>query len=623
MVDEFQDTNPLQLEILGFLDRGNVFTVGDELQSIYGFRHADVGVFRARRAALAAQAATATLATSFRARPEILETIDAAFGDAQGASWVALRPGRDEPPDDEPRVELLLTDAAAWEGAGLPELGEGLPAAPAARHAEARLVAQRIADIVRSGEAQAGDVAVLLRAATDIGLYERAIELEGLATLASGGRGWWGRRQVQDLCCYLGALANPRDEQALLGLLASPLVGASSDALALLGMAARARRGALWDAVGDPAVRLPPADAERLQAFRGWFPAERERAGRLALDELLARVVRRTSYDLHVLALPGGARRLANVHKLMRLAAGFEARRGRDVRGFIDHATAELEADAREPDAPVDLSGLQAVRLMTIHAAKGLEFPVVVVADLGRRGSTQHPDLLVDGDRVGLRLVGLDNTKDKALDWDELAAARREAEEAEERRVMHVAVTRAEERLILSGAVELEKGWPAVSAGAPPLAWMGPALLPDPAALSPAAPQLVREWEAGGHPGRIRAALNAPATLGRVLRLGPGAPGEQLSLALGDAAEGPVERPPAPASPVPAASPPAAASPAIAASPPADAPPAATIPAPRPPAPATISYSSLGRYAACPYRFHLERHLGLPEQDPPEHLRDA
>jgi ATP-dependent helicase/nuclease subunit A len=629
MVDEFQDTNPLQLEILGFLDRGHVFTVGDELQSIYAFRHADVSVFRARRAALAQQGAAATLATSFRARPEILETIDAAFAGAHGASWVALRPGRDEPPDDEPRVELLLTDAARWEGAGMPELGDGLPAAPAARHAEARLVAQRIADLVRDGEARAGDVAVLLRAATDIGLYERSIELEGLAALSSGGRGWWGRRQVKDLCCYLGALANPRDEQALLGLLASPLVGASSDALALLAMAARAGRGVLWDAVAHAAVRLPRADAERLETFRGWFAAERGRAGRLSLDELLARVVRRTGYDLHVLALPGGARRLANVHKLMRLAADFEARRGRDVRGFIDLATAELEADAREPDAPVDLSGLQAVRLMTIHAAKGLEFPVVVVADLGRRGSTRHPDLLEDGDRVGLRLVGIDNTSEKALAWDELAQARREAEDAEERRIMHVAMTRAEERLILSGAVDLDKGWPAAAAGAPPLAWMGPALLPDPRALSAAAPELVRAWEHDGHPGRIRAVLNGPATVGRVLRLGPAAPGEQLSLALGDAAEVPVEPlvedpvaagPPRGAVPTPAAAPPRAARAAPAA---ASAGAAGAAPAAAPPAPATISYSSLGHYAACPYRFHLERHVRLPEQEPPEHLRDA
>ncbi len=541
MVDEFQDTNPLQLEILGFLDRDNVFTVGDELQSIYGFRHADVGVFRARRADLAAHGATATLATSFRARPEILETIDAAFGDAHGDSWVALRPGRDDAADDEPRVELLLTDASAWAGTSAPELSDGLPAAPAARHAEARLVAQRIVELVRDGEADAGDIVVLLRAATDIGLYERAIEQEGLATLATGGRGWWGRRQVQDLCCYLGALANPRDEAALLGLLASPLVGASSDALALLAMAARERRGALWDALDDPATRVPAADHERLRAFHAWFGPERERAPGLGLDELLGRVVERTGYDLHVLALPGGARRMANINKLRRLAAAFEARRGRDVRGFIDLATAELEADAREPDAPVDLGDLEAVRLMTIHAAKGLEFPVVIVGDLGRRGATRQPDLLVEGDRVGLRLVSVENTREKALAWEAIADARRAAEEAEDRRVMHVAVTRAEERLILSGAVEMEKGWPSPGPAAAPLSWMGPALLPDLGVLSPATPETVREWTADGHPGRLRAALNAPQTLGRVLRLGPGAPGEQLTLALGDAAEVPLE----------------------------------------------------------------------------------
>jgi ATP-dependent helicase/nuclease subunit A len=623
MVDEFQDTNPLQLEILGFLDRDNVFTVGDELQSIYGFRHADVGVFRARRGALAAHGATATLATSFRARPEILETIDAAFGVAHGDAWVPLRPGRDDPAEAEPRVELLLTDASGWNGAHAPELSDGLPGAPPARHAEARLVAQRIAELVRDGEAGAGDIVVLLRAATDIGLYERAIEQEGLATLATGGRGWWGRRQVQDLCCYLGALANPRDEAALLGLLASPLVGASSDALALLAMAARERRGALWDALDDPATRVPGADHERLRAFRRWFGPERERAPGLGLDQLLGRVVERTGYDLHVLALPGGARRMANINKLRRLAAAFEMRRGRDIRGFIDLATAELEADAREPDAPVDLGDLEAVRLMTIHAAKGLEFPVVVVADLGRRGATRQPDLLVEGGRVGLRLVSVENTREKALEWEAIADARRAAEEAEDRRVMHVAVTRAEERLILSGAVELEKGWPAPGPAAAPLSWMGPALLPDLGVLSAAEPATVREWTADGHPGRLLAALNAPSTVGRVLRLGPGAPGEQLSLALGDAAEVPLD--PAPDLDVSMFGEAAGAAPGALGGGPAD--PGSALPqpfaAPRPPAPATLSYSSLTHYAACPYRFHLERHLGLPEQESPPHLGEA
>jgi ATP-dependent helicase/nuclease subunit A len=614
MVDEFQDTNPLQLEILGFLDRDNVFTVGDELQSIYGFRHADVGVFRARRAELEGHGRTATLRTSFRAHPEILETIDAAFAGAHAGAWTPLRPGRDDPPADAPLVELLVTDGGEWPAAAVAELGDGLPGAPAPRHAEARLVAQRIAELVRDGEADPGDVVVLLRAATDMALYERAIELEGLGTLPSGGRGWWGRRQVQDLCCYLGSLANPRDEASLLGLLASPLVGASSDALALLALAARrSERATLWDALNDPATAVPERDRDVLAAFRGWFTAERERAPRLGLDELLARVVRRTGYDLHVLALPGGARHLANVHKLFRLAAAFEARRGHDVRGFIDLATAELEADAREPDAPVDLADLQAVRLMTIHAAKGLEFPVVVVADLGRRGTNRQPDLLVDGDRVGLRLVGMDGTSERTLGFDAIAGERRVAAEAEERRVMHVAMTRAEERLILSGAIDLEKGWPAAGPGAAPLSWIGPSLLPDLGAVSALAPDTVREWTEDGHAGRVRAALNAPATLGRVLALGPAAPGEQLALRFGEAAEVPTgEAGPATAAPETMAEPRGA-----------DLGDAWAAPAPGPPPPATLSYTALARYTACPYRFHLERGLGLPEQEPPEHLRDA
>ena len=397
--------------------------------------------------------------------------------------WVDLRPGRDDPPAPAPVVELLVTDADAWNGDAPPALGLGLPAASAVKQAEARLVAQRVGALVHEEGVAPRDVVVLLRAATEINLYERALELAGLPTLAAGGGGWWGRQQIRDLCHLLAALANPRDEEALLGVLASPMVGLSSDALALLALVAREGPTTIWDVVHDDALAPAPEDARRLHAFRAWFAGERERAPRLGLDEILQRALRRTRYDLHMLALPRGARRLANVHKLLRMAAAFEARRGRDVRGFIDLATAELEADAREPDAPVDLGGLDAVRLMTIHAAKGLEVPNVVVADLGRRGNLSPPDLHVSGERVGLRLIGIDGSKVTALDFDAIEAERRLADEAEERRVMHVAMTRAEERLILSGAARMGEHWPAPGAGAAPISWVGPALVPGVAAL--------------------------------------------------------------------------------------------------------------------------------------------
>jgi ATP-dependent helicase/nuclease subunit A len=588
MVDEFQDTNPLQLELLELVARDNACTVGDELQAIYAFRHADVEVFRARRARLDAAGRSATLATNFRSRPEILRALNHAFGPLH-ERWVDLRAGRDDPPAAAPVVELLVTDADAWNGEAPAALGVGLPAASAVKQAEARLVAQRIGALVHEEGVAPRDVVLLLRASAEIGLYERALELAGLPTLAAGGSGWWGRQQIRDLCHLLAALANPRDEEALLGLLASPMVGLSSDALALLAIVAREDAKTIWEAVHDEALAPAPEDARRLGAFRAWFADERERAPRLGLDEVLQRALRRTRYDLHMLALPRGARRLANVHKLLRLAAAFEARRGRDVRGFIDLATAELEADAREPDAPVDLGGLDAVRLMTIHAAKGLEFPVVVVADLGRKGNLSPPDLHVSGDRVGLRVIGLDGTKATALHFDAIEAERRAADEAEERRVMHVAMTRAEERLILSGAARMADSWPQPGPGIAPISWIGPALVPGVAALDPREP--VRDH------GLVRTVLNSPA--GDVLRLeapAPVAPGEQLALALNGGAPvtGPKPGPPAPE-------------------------PGAPAPAP----PAALSYSSLTRYAQCPYRFHLERGLGLPEQEPPAHLRDA
>jgi ATP-dependent helicase/nuclease subunit A len=606
MVDEFQDTNPLQLELLELVSRDNACTVGDELQAIYAFRHADVEVFRARRDALAARGRAATLATNFRSRPEILQVLNGAFAPLH-EHWVDLRPGREDPPAAEPLVELLITDADAWNGDAPAALGVGLPAASAVKQAEARIVAQRVGALVHEEGVAPRDVVVLLRASAEMGLYERALELAGLPTLAGGGRGWWARQQIRDLCHLLAALANPRDEEALLGLLASPMVGLSSDALALLALSARGERAApgegaaqdtlddvrrggrtLWEAAHDPALVLAPDDAERLIAFRAWFAAERERAPRLGLDEVLARGLRRTRYDLHVLALPRGERRLANIHKLLRLAASYEARRGRDVRGFIDLANAELEADARESDAPVDLGGLDAVRLMTIHAAKGLEFGVVVVADLGRKGNLSPPDLHVDSDRVGLRLVDLDAKKTTALDFDAIEAERRAADEAEERRVMHVAMTRAEERLILSGAARLGEHWPQPGPGAAPISWIGPALVPGVASLDVGDP-------ARAH-GLVRTVLNSPAS--GILRLeapAPVAPGEQLSLALNGGA--PAAAPP-PATPL--------AEPQI-------------VPSP----PAALSYSALSRYAACPYRFHLERGLGLPEQQPPAHLREA
>ena len=483
MVDEFQDTNALQLELIGMLDRGHTFLVGDELQSIYGFRHADVALFRARRAAHRAAGNAAVLATNWRSHPELLATINGAWGAAIHDDYVPLvSGGASEEEPRAPRTELLLT-STDWDAPGLDprladELSAGMPSGTkASKLAEARAVARRVRALVDDGECREEEVVVLTRAATDLHVFERALEREGFATLAGGGRGYWLRQPVQDLTSYLGALVNPRDERALYGTLASPLCGLSSDGLAHVAAAAR-EHGSAWRAARSVTLarRLGSEDVARLEAFLIRFGLERTTAARRGIDELIERAVDQSGYDLRVLRLPGGRRRLANVHKLQRLAAAYEQTHGRDVRGFIDHATAEAEADVREADAPVELGASPAVRLMTIHAAKGLEFGVVVVADLGRKGRAEAGDLLVDGDRVGMRLLRLGRPPRTALAHATLVAEASAAAAAEERRVFHVAFTRAEQRLILSGVAPVGDAWPKRGTTAPPLSWIGPQL---------------------------------------------------------------------------------------------------------------------------------------------------
>ena len=179
-----------------------------------------------------------------------------------------------------------------------------------------------------------------------------------------------------------------------------------------------------------------------------------------------------------MLSLPGGARRLANVHKLLRLAAEHERDNGRDVRGLVDLATAELEADARETDAPVELGDVKAVRLMTIHAAKGLEFGVVV-----RRRPRPPPPAATpttcssSGDEVGLRLVGLDGSSEKALDYEALhervreRAARRGGARPLRRADARPRAAHPQRRRRRSTRGRRRNH------GAAPLSWLGPALL--------------------------------------------------------------------------------------------------------------------------------------------------
>ena len=262
--------------------------------------------------------------------------------------------------------------------------------------AEARALARRLRELVDAGEANRADIVVLLRAFTHVDAYEEALERAGLEPYVVGGRGYWSQQQVEDTLRLLSAIANPLDDEMLLGALAGPAVGVSPDALWLLRRAATEDRH-LWPVVAwrfGAAERepeslergwleaIPDADAERLERFCSTLAELRAAAPVTALDELVERTMTAFDYDLNLLARPRGRGRMANVRKLIRLAREYEEHDGRDLRGFLAAAEELTGRDDREGLAATQPEDHDGVRMMTVHAAKGLEFPVVAVPDV-------------------------------------------------------------------------------------------------------------------------------------------------------------------------------------------------------------------------------------------------
>lgn len=493
LVDEFQDTNRLQLRLIEALQgpKSQLVVVGDELQSIYSFRHADLDVFRRRREQIDADpnAELMRLSGNFRSRPEVIGAVNL-FGEALlGAGYRPLRvgapPSSPAPRGTGPAVELHLTARDGWDGEGI-DLDPAIDGrTPLNCLAEARALAARLRALHDAG-VERGSMVVLLRAFTHLDAYEDSLARAGLRPYVVGGRGYWSQQQVADVCALLATIANPLDDEALFGALASPACAVAPDTLWLLRAAAGKRRH-VWPALealalgegadpGGPAEReegavemlaaperlddIPAGERELLAEFTARIVGLRAHAPRLGLAGLIEAAVTETGYDLATLLRPAGEARLANVRKLSRLAAAYEEREGRDLRGLLDFLAARAEVDT-EAQAATAAEGHDGVRIMTVHNAKGLEFEVVAVPDLSRGllSGGRRPVLALGREqppRVGLQWRRLGRASINLYDYGELIEAGEKRDSEEGLRLFHVAATRARERLILSGVVKPE-----------------------------------------------------------------------------------------------------------------------------------------------------------------------
>lgn len=465
MVDEFQDTDPLQMAVIGELAGEAVLTVGDERQSIYGFRGADVEVFRGRAADLPRERRH-PLTENYRSHPELLAFFNSLF--TRPPFWPSdfqlLEPGAREGlrdpdgwPGEAPRVEVLLMDRRRCEG-------------PGKRTHEAAALAARLAEMVGAGTARPRDIAVLLRSATGAAVFEAAIRDAGLPVISSAGGGFFDSAEVDELEALVRVLWDVTDDMALVRVLAGRMCALSEDSLFLLSEHARALRDAepsatvpLWDAARDPGrPGLRELEEVALRECLGAIESARAQQGRKPLSGILLDVCETVGYDLALFAA-GRERGWANAVKFARIAGEFESAEPGDPSGLLDHLALMRAHAIREPEAPMVAEGADAVRLMTIHAAKGLEFPVVAVADLGGsvRGGPRDAGALKAVLEAGRVLMGIRlptpwakeahqcTTSYRLVDDIETAAALEE-----EKRLLYVACTRAEKALIVSGLAD-------------------------------------------------------------------------------------------------------------------------------------------------------------------------
>ncbi|MCK9250245.1 MAG: UvrD-helicase domain-containing protein [Solirubrobacteraceae bacterium] len=480
LVDEYQDTNPLQTRIVRALagERGeDLFLVGDRLQAIYGFRNASTVGFDAAARAARDAGSLLPLDETFRC-PRAVIALTNHVGRAAHDGYQPLVGGHGRPPaagddpvrvavhvvgtgrDVEPPAEPDRDDVA--DADGVPFDPDAAPMAPEeARHVVA-LVRSLLAPDATGRAYRPSDVAVICRAKTRFTVLERALLDAGVDVVPAAGAPLLGTLEVRELEAWLRAAANPYDDVALLGALRLPTGGVDADALYALGAYHRSHRtvpaGAsstvpLWDTLRQLDVDdllAPPRARDALEAQTTLLVQHRALALRLAPAELVARIVADDGYRAGILARPGGARRWAAVQLFLDWVA--ERQLAGDT---LDRLVARI-ADGRDdgPTVPV-LAGGDAVTITTIHRAKGLEWPVVIVADTGHRGRTDRPPVLLDPDPTGTRIgvaPKLDGDRVPLWDHADLDAARRREEARELRRLAHVALTRAADRLYVVGA---------------------------------------------------------------------------------------------------------------------------------------------------------------------------
>jgi ATP-dependent helicase/nuclease subunit A len=468
LLDEAQDTNHVQKAIVNAIQRDTdqcLFAVGDLKQSIYGFRGADVSIFRDIHQS--AGEGRLQLRDNYRSRTEVIEFINATgemlWRDDELIEYSPLlckfAYEQVEPPTT--RVEMLLVEKQRADSEAGREKSDD---SAIAHEREAFAIAMWIRRIVDGDDdavplivydrrarsyrrAQYGDIAILASRRTHFSIYERVLSELGIPVVADGGRGFFSGREVQDILAALRVVANPYDEIALLAALRSPLFGWSDEDLVML---RRVARQDLWAACADGFE--PQGESADRDAYRT-LSALRRLAQLLSPVRLMQMLLDRTGYNAALLRTARGRTGVANVQKLLEFARQSAEVDGVDLHRFIRRAELAKDYLAQEREASIAAEGEDVVLLGTIHGSKGLEWPVVILAGLDAKFDRSDSGSFYSAANGTLVIEpkGEDDKPRKLASQQLVIDAEKDRNEQEGRRLFYVGMTRAREYLILSG----------------------------------------------------------------------------------------------------------------------------------------------------------------------------
>jgi ATP-dependent exoDNAse (exonuclease V) beta subunit len=469
LVDEFQDTNDRQRQIVYALTGFNpqlpvtnyqspvdLFIVGDSKQSIYRFRSADVTVFRQVQTDIRDSGGELIdLDLTFRAHAPLLEQLNTLLAPILGET-------------DDPTRPYAVPFAPLHAYRQNPERGNIQPpyiefhlgmgeSAEEGRAASAQALAQRLRELHETEGFVWGDMALLFRSSTAYDIYENALEAADIPFVTVAGRGFYDRPEIRDLLNILAAIADPTDDLALVGALRSPAFAIPDSEIYSLRYPSNFTTPAkIIDSLKQSVdsytdtqenhqspitiYQLPYLILTELHALSGRAPAA----------AILKRLLDLTQYRAILSSNPNGERMIRNVEKLLA-----DAHRSRlvSLTDFLAYVQTLRDVGLREGEAPADSSNAGAVQLMTVHKAKGLEFPLTVLADAAyeHRGASAKIQI-ADSLLLDIRHDDFHSTA-----WQLAARLEEDRTEAEDARLLYVAATRAKEKLLVSGHVKLKK----------------------------------------------------------------------------------------------------------------------------------------------------------------------